>query len=238
MMNNQNAVQNESIHDINQGINALTLEEFNKEYSNVVINKVDGDIIYIEALYGHMQQRVSNKGVFITDKPVKESVLSILMANAVSIDQLRGLILLSRVVNIKQVEPNYFRIEFQRNPGMSPYLIMVKFNNKDNYEEKIYDEVRKEIKNLADKYRRHLLCTMSRVRQAMMNCNECVYANQSDGSWISYKLDNDITIVEHIDLDSPFGLYGISRKVTIPGIAGEQNFSDELSFLDFIGKHI
>lgn len=248
-MNNQDAVRNEGMRDINQGISSLTLEEFNHQFTNVTINSIDGDIIYFQGEFiGESVRhgnRVHNKGVFISDKSVDEAVLSILMTSASHIDKLPPHALLSVIRNVEQVKENYWKVELCDNqPRSKNNIVIVRFVPKPAVEGKVNktneDQVADAIEAAGNKVKEQIISNMSRYRRAVEFAEVRVGRSQGvDPNTVEYTFDNGIVVTELVSLAKDFGGIGIMRIVEHHNNKTfNHKFYDELSFYHFIGKHI
>lgn len=249
MMNNQSTVRNEQARNINQGISALTLEEFNQQFCNVTINSIDGDIIYIQGeVIGESVRhgnRVHNKGVFITDKEVDEAVLSILMTSAYHIDKLPPYIVLSEIRNVEMIKENYWRIELCDNqPRSQNNMVIVRFVPKPAIEGKANksneDQVADAFELAGSKIKKQIMDTISRYRRAMEFTEMRIgRTNGLEDNCIEYTFDNGIVVTEKVTLAKDFGGIGIMRIVEHhDNKEFNHKFYDEISFYHFIGKHI
>lgn len=249
MMNNHSTVRNEDMRDVNQGISSLTLEEFNQQFSNVTINSIDGDIIYIQGdIIGESVRhgnRVYNKGVFITDKDVDEAVITILMSSAYYIDKLPAPILLAEIRNIENVKENYWRVELCTNqPRTQNNVVIVRFEPKPAVEGKVNktneDQVADAFELAAKKVKDQIINNMTRYRRAMEFAELRIgRANGIEENTIEYTFDNGIIVTERVTLAKEFNGIGIMRVVERQNDPRfKHTFCDELDFYHFIGKHI
>jgi hypothetical protein len=249
MMNNQQQARYEGMRDVNQGISSLTLEEFNQQFSNVTINSIDGDIIYIQGeIIGESVRhgnRVHNKGVFITDKEIDEAVISILMASAQRIDKLPAPILLAEIRNVEQVKENYWRVELCDNqPRSQNNVVIVRFEPAPAVEGKVNktneDQVADAIELAAKKVKEQIINNMTRYRRAMEFAELRIgRANGVEENTTEYTFDNGIVVTECVTIAKEFNGIGIMRVVERQNDPRfKHTFGDELSFYHFIGKHI